>query len=232
MTWIKICATTNLADARASIAAGANALGFIFAPSSRQVTEEAAAEIIEALPPKIAKIGVVVNRSLEDLARLAQNVGLTGVQLQGDEPGDQLWAYRSALAPRTIYKTLQASELLAGGEEFLYQYLRVSEFFDAVLVDAGSGTQRGGTGVPFDWNAMLPIVSRIKETMPVIIAGGLSPENVGDAIRLFQPWAVDLVSGVESAPGKKDEAKLQAFVRAVRAADSGSTTQQTASSAT
>lgn len=231
MTWVKVCATTTLPDARSSIAAGAHALGFIFAPSARQLTEEAAAEIIEALPPKIAKVGVVVNRSPEDIARLAQNVGLTGVQLQGDEPGDQLWAYRSALAPRTIFKTLQANQLLAGGEDFLYQYLRVSEFLDAVLIDAGSGTQRGGTGVPFDWNAMLPIVSRIKETMPVIIAGGLSPENVADAIKLFQPWGVDVVSGVESSPGKKDEAKLNAFLRAIHSAEPAANTQQSASSA-
>jgi phosphoribosylanthranilate isomerase len=231
MTWIKICGNTNLADAKLAIAAGADAVGFIFAPSARQITQEAAAEIIEALPTKVAKIGVAVNQSPDYLARLAQNVGLTGLQLQGDEPGDQLWAYRSALQPRTIIKTLQASALLAGDDEFLYQYLGVSEFFDAVLLDAGSATQRGGTGVPFDWNAMVSTVSRIKETIPVIIAGGLSPENVGDAVRLFRPWGVDVVSGVESQTGKKDEAKLRAFIQAVRAVDAAANLQQTATGA-
>lgn len=218
MTWTKICATTNLADANLAISAGADALGFIFTSSPRQIQQEAAAEIIEALPAKIAKIGVTVNQSPEAVARLAQNVGLTGIQLQGDEPGDQLWAYRSALAPRKIIKTLQARQVLAGGDDYLYQYLDVSEFFDAVLLDAGVPGQPGGTGVPFDWNALLPFVSRIKQWMPVIIAGGLTAQNVPDAVRLFEPWGVDVASGVEIEPGRKDEAKVRAFVNAVRTA--------------
>jgi phosphoribosylanthranilate isomerase len=138
--------------------------------------------------------------------------------LQGDEPADQLGAYRSALSPRKIVKTLQARQVLAGGEDYLYQYLGESEFFDAVLLDAGVPGQPGGTGVTFDWNALLPLVSRIKQSMPVIIAGGLTADNVPDALRLFEPWGVDVVSGVESAPGRKDEVKLRAFVNAVRTA--------------
>jgi phosphoribosylanthranilate isomerase len=218
MTWVKICGTTNLADAQSAIAAGADALGFVFAPSPRQVTQAAAAGIIDALPANVRKIGVVVNESPENLSKLAETVGLTGVQLHGDEPSDQLWAYRSALGPRMIIKTLQASALLAEGDHYLYSYLRVSEFFDAVLVDAGSPAQRGGAGMPFDWNAVMPLVSRIKETMPVIVAGGLSPENVADAVRRFTPWGVDVASGVESAAGKKDESKLRTFIQAVRGA--------------
>ena len=228
MTWVKICGTTNLADANAAIAAGADALGFIFAPSPRQITQAAAAEIVDALPANVRKVGVVVNESPENLARLAQNVGLTGVQLHGDEPADQLWAYRSALRTRIIIKTLQASALLAGGDDYLDSYLRVSKFFDAVLVDAGSPVRRGGTGVPFDWDAVSPLVSRIKETMPVIIAGGLSPENVADAVRLLAPWGVDVVSGVESTTGKKEQSKLRAFVETVRAADALGSSQRAA----
>ncbi len=220
MTWIKICGTTSLGDANLAIAAGADALGFIVAASPRQIQQETAAAIVAALPAGIEKIGVIVNESPESAARLAQNVGFSGIQLQGDEPADKLRAYRSALAPRKIIKTLQAQQLLAGGEDYLYQYLRVREFFDTILIDAGVPGQRGGTGARFDWSAVLPLVARIKECMPVIIAGGLTPENVAEAVQRFAPWGVDVVSGVESEPGKKDEARLHNFMEAVRRADS------------
>lgn len=218
MTWTKICAITSVGDAKLAVDAGADALGFIFAPSSRQVEADAAAEIVDALPERIAKIGVTVNQSPEAVATLAQRVGLTGIQLQADEPADQLRAYRSALGSRTIVKALQARQLLAGGDEYLQQYLRGYEFFDAVLIDAGVPGQPGGTGVPFDWNALLPIVAHIKQRIPVIIAGGLTPDNVPEAVRLFEPFGVDVASGVERVPGRKDEAKVRAFVNAVRTA--------------
>ncbi len=98
------------------------------------------------------------------------------------------------------------------------QYLRYSESIDGILLDSGSLAARGGTGQTFDWNAALPLVERIKQHVPVIIAGGLNPDNVADAIRLFDPCGVDVVSGVERAPGKKDAAKLRAFVAAARGA--------------
>ncbi len=218
MTWTKICGTTNLADAKLAVSAGADAVGFVFAPSPRQILPQAAAEIVAALPANIAKIGVTVNQSPEAVATLAENVGLTGIQLQGDEAADRLHAYRAALAPRKIIKTLQARQVLASGEDYLYEYLHLSEFFDALLLDAGVPGQPGGTGVPFDWNALLPFVSRIQQSMPVIIAGGLTPANVPEAVRLFEPWGVDVVSGVESERGHKDAAKVRAFVNAVRTA--------------
>jgi phosphoribosylanthranilate isomerase len=215
--WIKICATTNLDHALASIDAGANALGFIFTASSRQITPESAAAITAALPPSTEKIGVVVNETPQRLAELANQTGLTGLQLHGDEPPDQLAEYRRVLGLRKIIKTLQARELLASPAK-LDDYLRNSQFIDGILLDSGSPSARGGTGVPFDWNAALPIVERIKQVLPVIIAGGLTPANVADAIRLFDPCGVDVVSGVELSPGKKDPAKLRAFIIAARAA--------------
>jgi len=218
MTWTKICATTNLDDAKLAVSAGADALGFIFASSPRQIQPETAAAIIGALPSDIAKIGVTINQSPDDAANLAQEVGLTGIQLQGEEAADQLWAYRSALGSRKIIKTLQARQLLAGGDDYLSQYLGVAEFFDAVLLDAGVPGQPGGTGARFDWNALLPIVSRIKQRKPVIIAGGLTTENVPEAVHLFEPWGVDVASGVEIKPGRKDEVKVRAFLDAVRMA--------------
>jgi phosphoribosylanthranilate isomerase len=215
--WIKICATTNLDDAFASIDAGASALGFILTESPRQITPETAAEIIAALPPSVEKIGVVVNESPEALAKLAGELGLTGLQLHGDEPPELLPEYRRALGVRKIIKTLQARELLADPSK-LEDYLRVRRSYDGILLDSGSPAARGGTGIAFDWNAALPLVQRIKEVVPVIIAGGLNPDNIAEAVRLFDPCGVDVVSGVERETGKKDGDKIRAFVATARAA--------------
>jgi len=221
MTWVKICATTNLRDAQASVAAGANALGFIFAPSTRRIEVETAAEIIVALPAGIEKIGVFVNETQEHVAEIAAQVGLTGVQLHGDEPAAQLPKYRRMLGGRRLIKTLQARELLAeGGDRILQSYLDMSGSLDAILLDSGVPSHRGGTGVPFDWEAALPLVQKIRAVLPVIIAGGLTPENVGHAVRLFEPWGVDVVSGVERETGKKDEAKLRSFIAVARQTES------------
>ena len=216
MLWIKICATTNLDDAHASLDAGANALGFILTPSPRQLTPDAAADIIAALPPSVEKIGVVVNETPEALAKLAADTGLTGLQLHGDEPPAQLPEFRRALGLRKLIKTLQARELLAT-PELLDAYLAQRAFYDGILLDSGSPAARGGTGQTFDWQAMLPLVERIKQHAPVVIAGGLTPANVADAIRLFDPCGIDVVSGVELSPGKKDPARIRAFIAAARA---------------
>jgi phosphoribosylanthranilate isomerase len=215
MTWVKICATTNLSDAQAILAAGADALGFIFSPSSRRVEVDQAAEIISSLADEIERIGVFVNETPGQVAEVAEQAGLTGVQLHGDEPAGQMPEYRQAVGQRKIIKTLQASELLKSPDS-LNGYLRSRHSIDAVLLDAGSPSQRGGTGQTFDWIAAAPIVARVRAQMPVIIAGGLNPENVAEAIRLFAPWGVDVVSGVERETGRKDEAKLRSFVGAVR----------------
>jgi phosphoribosylanthranilate isomerase len=215
--WIKICATTNLDDARAALDAGANALGFILTASPRQITPEAAAEIIAALPPSVEKIGVVVNETPEALAKLAREIGLSGLQLHGDEPPELLPEYRRALGLRKIIKTLQTRELFADPAK-LDAYLAQRKSFDGILLDSGSPAARGGTGVAFDWNAALPLGQRIKEVVPVIIAGGLNPSNVADAVRLFDPCGVDVVSGVERETGKKDAAKVRAFIAVARGA--------------
>jgi len=218
MTWVKICATTSLHDAQMSVAAGANALGFIFAPSTRRIEVEQAAEIIAALPGEVEKIGVFVNEAPERVADIASRAGLTGAQLHGEEPPEQMAEFRGALGQRRIIKTLQARELL-GSVEMLEPYLCLGSAMDAILLDSGSPAQRGGTGVPFPWEEAVPIAAEIQAAMPVIIAGGLTPGNVCEAIRLFSPWGVDVVSGVEQAIGKKDEAKLRTFVAAVKRAN-------------
>jgi len=217
MTWVKICATTNLRDAQASVAAGANALGFIFAPSTRRVEASTAVEIIAALPAEIEKIGVFVNETPERVAEVASQVGLSGCQLHGDESAESLPGYRRALGGRKLIKTLQVRELLAANNSRVLQpYIDAHSIIDAILLDSGRPGNRGGTGIPFDWEMALPIVQRVKAVLPVIIAGGLTAENVDQAIRLFEPWGVDVVSGVERETGKKDEAKLRSFVAAAR----------------
>ena len=215
MIWIKICATTNLHDAQAAIAAGADALGFIFAPSSRQIEVERAAEIISSLANDIEKIGIFVNQTPAEVTEVAERAGLTGIQLHGDEPAEQMREYRQAVGQRKIIKTLQTRELL-NSPGSLDDYLQSRQSIDAILLDAGSPSERGGTGRTFDWLAAAPIVARVRAQMPVIIAGGLNPENVIEAIRLFAPWGVDVVSGVEREIGKKDEDRLRNFVGAAR----------------
>jgi phosphoribosylanthranilate isomerase len=215
--WIKICATTNLDDARVSLDAGANALGFILTTSKRQVSPETVAAIVRDLPPSVEKIGVVVNETPEALRQLAEATGLTGFQLHGDEPAERLPDYRRALGLRKLIKTLQAYDVLANPAG-LDAYLEHSSAVDGFLLDSGSPTARGGTGQTFNWSAILPFVEGIKERKPLIIAGGLNPANVADAIRLFDPCGVDVVSGVELSVGRKDPAKLRAFISAARVA--------------
>jgi len=214
MTWVKICGTTNLHDAEQSVAAGADALGFIFAVSPRRIEVSAAAEIVAALRNTVETIGVFVNETPSLVAEVADQVGLTGVQLHGDESAASLREYRDALGERKILETVHTRELL--GAASLASRLSMRESVDAILLDSGSGESRGGTGIPFAWDEALPAVSAIRAVVPLIIAGGLRADNVARAIELFDPWGVDVVSGVESAPGKKDGAKLRDFVAAVR----------------
>jgi phosphoribosylanthranilate isomerase len=215
MTWVKLCGTTDLHDAELSVAAGTDALGFIFAPSPRRIAIAEAAEIIARLPDGIEKIGVFVNQTPAHVAEVAQQAGLSGVQLHGDEPVEQMSEFRRALGERRIIKTLQARDILKAPER-LAEYLAARGSIDAILLDSGSALQRGGTGTPFAWQEVAPFAAAVRAAMPLIVAGGLNPQNVAKAIQLFAPWGVDVVSGVESEPGKKDEARLRDFVAAVR----------------
>ena len=215
MTWVKICGTTNLRDAELSVAAGADALGFIFAPSPRQVDIATAAAIIGALASEVEAIGVFVNDTPEHVAEVTEQTGLTGVQLHGDESAAKLREYRRLLGDRKIIKAFSARDPLRSGDD-LSAYLSACDSIDAILLDSGSAQQRGGTGVAFDWQDALPVAEEIRGATSLIIAGGLDSENVAGAIEIFDPWGVDVVSGVEASPGKKDEVKLRKFVAAVR----------------
>jgi phosphoribosylanthranilate isomerase len=213
MTWIKICGTTNLKDARLSIDAGADALGFIFAESPRRIGPPAARKIVAKLPKNIEKVGVFVNETTGRIRQVVEEVGLTAVQLHGDEQVNFLRALREEFLQVRVYKTLLANSRL---KDALIEF-RGPNPPDGILVDTAVNGKRGGTGLKSDWRVLASAMSGQKSRW--IIAGGLTPQNVADAIEMFHPWGVDVVSGVESSPGKKDPEKLNAFVRAVRAAD-------------
>jgi phosphoribosylanthranilate isomerase len=223
MTWIKICGTTSLRDAQLSIAAGADALGFIFAPSPRRIEIATAAGIISDLSGQAEMIGVFVNETPERIAEVAKQVRLTGVQLHGDEIPESLPEFRRALGERKIIKTLHADALLNSAGDKLAEYVSARDWLDAILLDSGSAQQRGGTGAAYDWKQALPIAGEIRKNTQLIIAGGLNPANVVRAIEFFDPWGVDVVSGVERRPGEKDETAIHEFIAAVQTAASART---------
>jgi phosphoribosylanthranilate isomerase len=216
MTWVKICGTTNLEDALTAVEAGADAVGFVFYEKSpRNISVEAAREIVGKLPERVDKIGVFVNETPEKVSTIADEAGLTAVQFHGDE-------YRKPqeyVVNRTAFFCLPAIEIipkLRSGGVFM-----ISEFpnLAGVLLDSGTREERGGTGKTFAWGEAYSFVSALGKVHPVVVAGGLTPENVGWAVGFLKPWGVDVASGVEARPGKKDPEKVRAFVKAVRDAD-------------
>ncbi|HEY2116012.1 MAG TPA: phosphoribosylanthranilate isomerase [Candidatus Angelobacter sp.] len=213
-TWIKICGTTSLEDALSSIEAGADALGFIFAESKRRVTPEQAQAIIRELPRKVEKIGVFMNAGAKEIGRVVKQVKLTGIQMHGDSdiPAEVYrclpWMRRAVMRKiKTVIVPLPV------GENFDL-HAGVPKFVNTWLLDSGAGS-----GQTFDWSiARWQLGGRFASWPDYVIAGGLTPENVGEAIRFMVPWGVDVVSGVEREPGRKDPEKLKAFVAAVRRA--------------
>lgn len=203
MTLIKICGITNLEDAVAAVAIGVDALGFNFyKPSPRYITPQNAREIIEQLPQSVLKVGVFVNESSEHVRSIANEAGITALQLHGDESPD----YCHDLADLDVIKAL------AVGHDFdtkVIQHYRVN----AIMLDTRHNKLRGGTGQTFDWS----IAQEVSKTVPKLyLAGGLSPENVANAIESVKPYAVDACSALEDIPGKKNEERMRAFVAAVR----------------
>ena len=219
MVWVKICGTTNLEDAQAAVDAGADALGFIFAQSPRRISPSEAKRIIAALPRKVETVGVFVNQKAAVILETAEKAGLTGAQLHGDETLE--FAHELRDGARTagiklrLYKAVAMKRLTAGDFDLALRRNLIS----AYLLDSGSPAKRGGTGKKFDWEEAAPLVRFVGGRFDLIIAGGLNPENVVKAIRLFHPWGVDVVSGVESEPGKKDHEKVRAFVKAAKSSD-------------
>jgi phosphoribosylanthranilate isomerase len=204
-TKIKICGITNLPDARLAVELGAAALGFIFYPKSpRYVPVAKAADICNALPPFVAKVGVFVDELEFEIEKALRECLLNALQFHGDEPPGfcQKFAAKSIKAIRVR----DESSLRTAAEYDV----------DALLLDTYIDSERGGTGQTFDWS----LTVKAQETLapPVILSGGLTPANVQEAIRKVRPYAVDVSSGVEREPGKKDPEKLRRFIELVKAA--------------
>src|SRR5580704_2416869 len=233
MTWVKICGITNLEDALTAVDAGADALGFVFYDKSpRNVAPETARDIVRQLPAHIEKVGVFVGNNPKNFLELIQGVGVTASQLHfGPHVGsvNETTAYGSGCFPPGFkrYWSMPAEwfmEAEDSASHFISSVAQASErmrslpgrdklqnFSRTIFLDSGSLRHPGGTGVAFDWQRAAPMVEQMKQVAMVVVAGGLNPMNVTEAINILKPWGVDVSSGVESKPGKKDPEKVQAF---------------------
>ena len=202
MTGVKICGITNLDDAEASTLAGADAIGFIFYPESpRCITPDRAREISGKLPRRVCRVGVFVDQDVEGVRRIAQICGLDFIQLHGNESPD----YCRAFSPSVLIKavSIQKEEDLALLKDYPVR---------AILADAHDPVRRGGIGKTCDWN----LARKAGERHRLILSGGLNPQNILPAIEKVRPLAVDIGSGVEARPGKKDPGKIKELMAAVR----------------
>jgi len=207
MVHVKICGITTAADAQAAIEAGANLLGFNFyAKSPRHISEDRAAEIRSKLPKKVKAVGIFVNRLAADVITLRSSVGLDAVQLHGDEPPETV----AEIAP--VVPVIKAFRV---EPEFLITTLNEYSRAFAFLFDAAHTDQYGGTGRTTDWD----VARRASLKHRIILAGGLKVENVAAAVRIVRPYGIDVASGVESSPGKKDHGLLREFINEVRRAE-------------
>ena len=206
--FIKICGITNEEDALLAVAVGADAIGFVFAPSSRQIAITRVSEIVRRLPPDILTVGVFRNELPDRVISVINNTGLMAAQLHGFESATQVKKVKSEV--RTVFKAVTA-----GSESF-----QDAAAFgaDAVLVDS----DEPGSGEVFDWQ----MAENAPQGVPLILAGGLTPSNVAGAIRKVQPWGVDVSTGVERSPGLKDPILVRAFVEAARSTENESNDQK------
>lgn len=198
MVRVKICGITNREDALAAVEAGADALGFVFAEQSpRCVSPQKAAAIIAELPPFVQTVGLFVDAEPDRINWVADFCGLDLVQLHGDEDPDECAEIRRRVIK--AFRVKDASTLATLGRYKVAGY----------LLDAWSPDAHGGTGTKFDWT----LLRGISRDCPIILAGGLAPDNVGEAVSLVKPYGVDVSTGVESSPGRKDPEKVKLFIR-------------------
>lgn len=222
--WVKICGNTSLADAELAVQAGADAVGFVFAPSPRRVTAAEVSAITKRLPESIERIGVFVDAGFEEIANTVRIAGLTGVQLHFAAEAELPAKLRAEFGAALL--VLRVAHFEAGSAAEFAKHLAAyssDPYVDGVLVDSRTATAVGGTGVAFDWAAARKALDGDQPALRLIAAGGLTPANVAEAIATLHPWGVDVVSGVESAPGRKDHRKVREFVALARAADKKST---------
>ena len=209
MTQVKICGITRLDDALAAVEAGADYIGFVFAPSPRRLNGDQAGAISRLLPAHVRKVGVFVDAAGSEIRRVVSAAGLDVVQLHGCETPQAL----GLLRPTMVWKAFRVRCEGDLGSISLY-----AGYVDAVLLDAYSAHAMGGTGERFDWRLA---EGSVRWGIPVALAGGLTPENVGQAVRQVRPAIVDVSSGVESSPGRKDRDAIVRLIAAVREAENG-----------
>jgi len=219
--WIKICANTNLEDAQLAAELGADAVGFVFAPSPRQVTAADVARITPHLPEGLECVGVFPALEAEQIVGIAQECGLTTVQLHGGvnlelvRQLDEIFNGQVKLI-QTVHWQVDADAASAAIVAEQLRQIDADGLVGRVLIDAKVGPNLGGTGVSFDWDAARATLAEAGTGLKLIVAGGLRADNVADAIRRLNPWGVDVASGVEQSPGRKSPEKLAAFIRAAR----------------
>lgn len=220
--WIKICANTSLEDARLAAEGGADAVGFVFAPSKRRVTAEQARDIGAALPPDPTQVGVFLEHTFDEIVSTVRQVGLHGIQLHGAVDPWIIEQLRHEFGHgQFIVQTLHwrvDEDPAASAVTLLEEYGVVSRqgIVDAVLLDAKTAAAAGGTGRTLPWKRIREVLSAEPRGLRIILAGGLTPENVAEAIGTLRPWGVDVASGVEERPGKKNAMRLEAFIRSAR----------------
>ncbi len=200
MVKIKVCGITNLKDALFAHSLGVDMLGFVFAKSERKLTPEDASKIIDEIPPSTLTVGVFVNETEKKVREALEFCGLDLLQFHGDESPSYTLKFREQVIKSFRIKDKNSLKIIPD--------YKVS----AYLLDTYSSKEFGGTGETFNWD----LAVEAKKFGPIILAGGLNPDNVEEAIQKVQPYAVDVSSGVESSPGKKDKKKLEEFVKRVR----------------
>ena len=233
--WIKICANTNLPDARLAASLGADALGFVFAASKRQVRAAEVAAITGELAGShatVERIGVFDTQRANEIVLTVRRAGLSGVQLHGRLDAELVERLAGELGPAvTLIQTISwvADRREQPGENGVdptsaVEVARQLEEVEAlpaigrVLIDSRVGSMAGGTGIPFQWGDAARVLAACRGRAGLIVAGGLRPDNVPEAIRTLQPWGVDVASGVEASPGRKDPEKLARFLARAREA--------------
>jgi phosphoribosylanthranilate isomerase len=213
--WVKICGNTSLADAQLAAEAGADAVGFVFAPSPRQITPEQVAAITINLPAPVEKIGVFVDASFAVIAEAIEQAGLTGVQIHSSELDSLPQQLRRRFGPG-----LRILQVIHFDNDASARFSAVANDtdIDGILIDSRTALAPGGTGIAYDWKAARASLFSTAGGLKLIAAGGLNPANVADAVAILLPWGVDVVTGVEQSPGRKDPAKVRDFIHNARAA--------------
>jgi phosphoribosylanthranilate isomerase len=218
MTWIKICGITNLEDALMAVDAGADALGFVFYEKSPRKAEPAVVrQIVDSIPDQVEKVGVFVNESADRVDEIVEQTHLTAVQIYGDRSLANVLKKLAVQEPEGSHLGVIA---VIPAEDFKRDsHFTLDSGLAALLIDSGTAAVPGGTGRQFDWNETKPVIEMLASHFSIIVAGGLTPTNVRQPLKILSPWGVDVSSGVEASPGKKDPEKVRAFVAAVRAAE-------------